>query len=159
MAAAIDNHAWTLRSTLGHPVVLFFFCGCNECHHVASSWADLTRSGVLRSAPFTAARSATPVIAVVYSGDVTDLEAFSAQTGLTGVVLIPDPEMKLTNLYRVGPCPRVFVLDQKGVLRYTNSGTDDAPQGGHEDLIVARALTALRACVQPAAHGQAKAGR
>ena len=158
-AVDVNGHNWTLRADLGRPVVLFFFCGCRECHNLSSSWAGLMTAGVLKAAPFSTARAASPVTVIVYSGDAAELKAFAKETGLPDdVVLIPDPSMKWTNAYGVDPCPRVFVLDQKGALRYTNNGAADAPQGGHEDVIVARALSALRGCVTVActSHGLAR---
>jgi len=80
--------------------------------------AGLLRAGVLKAAPFSTARAASPATVIVYSGDADELKAFAKATGVPdGVVLIPDPSMKWTNAYGVDPCPPVFVLDQKGELR------------------------------------------
>ena len=130
----------------GHPAVLFFFCGCPACQKCARSWATYLRSGVLKSSPFHPTAKEYPETVVVYSGDATAVKQFARQTGLTGphVTLLTDTDMAATHKYGVDPCPRVFVTDRLGSIKYTNNGADDAPQKNDESVIVARALTWLR---------------
>ena len=92
---------------------------------------------------------ATPQTLIVFSGDVETARAFAAAVGLDSkqTVLLPDPDMQVTRAYQAVPCPRVFVLDALGRVRYTNAHADDAPQKAPALAIVSRAFDALRACV------------
>jgi hypothetical protein len=61
-------------------------------------------------------------------------------------VVLPDPQRSVTlPLYQAEPCPRIFVVDSKGVLRYTNDHADDAPRKAPALVITSRTLQALRA--------------
>ena len=112
-------------------------------------WGRFQRSGSLR--PQTALPTVAPLPAtlVVFSGNAAAARAFAAETGLdpAQTVLLPDPTMRVTtDLYHADPCPRLFVLDGRGVLRYTNNHKDDAAREVPEMVIASRALDALRAC-------------
>jgi peroxiredoxin len=134
---------WSLADLRGKPVALFFYCGCESCRQCALEWARTQRSGVLAARPFKA--PALPVTVVVNTTDAEGIGLFAKRTGLaSGTVLLPDSDERLSRLYGVSPCPRVFVLDAKGTLRYTNNSEDDAPQEATERIICARTLAALR---------------
>ena len=162
----VGGHQCSLSEYRGRPVVLFFFCGCSWCHRCAALWSQFQRSGVLAPAATspspsqslsTVPASAPPLSLVVFSGDSASVREFAQQTGLDPkqTVLLPDPDMRVTTLYQVDPCPRTFVVDPQGRLRYTNNHQDDAPQKASEIVIASRALDALRSCT-PAALPSAK---
>jgi cytochrome c biogenesis protein CcmG/thiol:disulfide interchange protein DsbE len=140
----------------GRPVVLFFFCGCVPCHACAELWAQAQGS-----------ESPVPVTVVVYSGDGASVNAFAHQTGLRPgpATLLTDPDDHVGALYHVSLCPRVFVLDAQGRIRYTNNAPGTNPQTMPTVTIVSQALTALRRAERAAeAHSRkppagAKAGK
>jgi len=130
----------------GRRIALFFFCGCSWCYDVATEWARLQRGGVLAAEGRSGEKA--PISVVVYSGlDPAASRTLAAGAGLdpAQTVLLPEPDMRVTEkVYRAEPCPRVFVVDGRGVVRYTNTGKDDAPREAPAELIAARALDALR---------------
>lgn len=140
-AADTSGRAWKPSDAAGRKLTLFFFCGCDACHRVARQWAALQGQGVVDQADAKRA----PLTVVVFAGDASAARAFAGQTRLSAKTrLIADPDMTFSGLYRSQVCPRVFVVDPSGEIRYTNDSTDDAPQQHDEDRIVLKALKALR---------------
>lgn len=144
-----QGHKRSLADFRGHPVALFFFCGCKWCHECADAWGQLQRGDAL-AVPASGGKSSVkdmPRTVVVFQGDAESVRAFATQTGLdtAQTVLLPDPNIEVTMRYQALPCPRVYVLDKQGILRYTNNHADDAPQKAPALAIVSRAVEALRA--------------
>ncbi len=137
-----NHHVHTLAEFNGKPVVIFFFCGCPWCHQCATDWANFQRGKVLPAA----SPGHGGVTLVVFSAPVAEVCEFAQQTGLDAetTILLPDSDMRVTNIYHAAICPRVFVLDAKGRIQYTNNHTDDIPRQAESTLIVSRALIALR---------------
>lgn len=156
-----DGKPQRLTQYRGRPVALFFFCGCEWCARCAKMWGQFQRSGVLKAKILPAGRAANasaspanPTTLIVFSGDGAAAHAFAQQQGmdLTQTVLLPDISMQVTQtLYHAEPCPRVFVVDPQGFVRYTNDHPDDAARKSSEVVIVSRALDAVRSrpLVQP----------
>jgi len=139
----VSGRAWRPSDASGRAVALFFFCGCDACHRVARAWAGYQRAGVVAQAAKPG--SEPPITVAVFAGDSQAARLFAAQTCLTGnVVLIADPGMKATELYQAQRCPRVFVINSRGAVRYTNNSADDAPQGHNEQRIAFKVLQSLR---------------
>jgi peroxiredoxin len=140
--ADVEVKKRSLAEFRGRRVVLFFFCGCSWCAEVAKEWGLLQRGGALEEKGGKA-----PITVVVYEGDAEPLRALAASAGLdpAQTALLPDPERTVARTYHAEPCPRVFVLDSKGVIRYTNSGKDDAPRKVLAIAIVSNTVDALRA--------------
>lgn len=138
----------------GRPITLFFFCGCQWCHECGQAWSQLQRSGALPQPGATSGKQGdssierSPLTLVVFQGDAEAACGFAAETGLDlkQTVLLPDPNLAVTQTYRALPCPRAFVLDGQGLVRYTNNHADDAPQKAPALAIVSRVVDALRAC-------------
>ena len=136
----VRGRSRTLASFRGHPVALFFFCGCPRCHAVAEVWAQAQGDLGTGGPP--------PYTVIVFSDTAPAAKAFATGTGLTvgpppsGVTLLTDATLRVTDRYGVSPCPRVFVLDAAGRIRDTNPDPD-APALA----IVSRALSALRRAV------------
>lgn len=147
----VEKKKRTLAEFKGRRVALFFFCGCSWCADIAREWAALQRNGALAEQRGGKGRYAPepPATVIVYSElNAATCRELSRIYGLdlARTVLLPDLEMRVTqSLYRAEPCPRVFVLDAKGVLRYTNDHSDDTPRKAPALAIVSRALEALRA--------------
>ena len=149
----------SLSQYRGRPVALFFFCGCSWCTECAEEWGPLQRGGALPAAP---APAKPPITLVVYSGDNTALRYSAARWGLDKdkTVLLPDPGMRVTKVYKADPCPRVFILDGEGVVRYTNDHKDDRPREAPALVIVSRTIDALRSAAaagRPSGKGKARA--
>ena len=132
-----------LTSFKGRSLVLCFFCGCNACADVALQWAQLQRGKALPKDALTL---------VVYQGSAEEVKALARRCALdlAQTILLPDADRKVTDaLYHADPCPRLLVIDPKGILRYANTGPDDKPQEAPAAIIVAKALDALNRCVPP----------
>lgn len=154
-----DGHHRSLAEFRGRPVTLFFFCGCPWCARCAETWGKFQGGGVL---PAGSKDTATPITLVVFSGDAAAARAFATQVGLdlSQTVLLPDPTMRVTQgLYHAEPCPRLFVLDAQGRVRYTNNHKDDAPRSAPALALCSRALDALRTCLLPATPQGTRQGR
>lgn len=130
-----------LASFKGRPLVLCFFCGCNACADVALQWAQLQRGKALPKDALTL---------IVYQGSAEEVKALARRSALdpTQTILLPDADRKVTDaLYHADPCPRLLVIDPKGILRYANTNPDDKPQEAPAAIIVAKALDALTKCL------------
>jgi peroxiredoxin len=140
--ADVEEKKRSLAEFRGRRVALFFFCGCSRCAEVAKQWGPLQRGGALVGKGGTG-----PITVVVYEGGAEPLRALATSAGLdpAQTALLPDPERSVARTYQAEPCPRVFVLDSKGVIRYTNSGKDDAPRNVPAIAIVSNTVDALRA--------------
>lgn len=128
----------------GRSVTLCFYCGCEWCHECARLWGTLQRSGAL---PGNAGKMA-PKTLIVFLGDADGARAFAAATGLdtTQTVFLTDSKLSVASRYKALPCPRLFVLDARGTIRYVNDHVDDAPQKAPAATIITRAVDALRQC-------------
>ena len=139
---------------------MFFYCGCGWCYRSAQSWSTIQRSGTLghltppsghNSTPpvlsNTLPATAAPLTLVVYTGDAAEVREFAGRTqlDLKQTVLLPDSDEKVTTLYQADPCPRVFVVDAGGSIRYTNNEQGKESYKIPAPLIAARTVDALRA--------------
>lgn len=137
-----------LTSWRGHPVTLFFFCGCSECLAVAKGWAQLQRNGTLTrkglgtGAVPPSAKSQkgaavpvpeVPVTMIVYSGDASGAKSLATRAGLDmesgKTIVLIDPALRVTDsLYHVESCPRAFVLNSSGAIQFTNNSADNSAE-------------------------------
>ncbi|HEX5323361.1 MAG TPA: redoxin domain-containing protein [Capsulimonadaceae bacterium] len=151
--AGADGKQHQLSDYRGRPVVLFFYCGCQWCQQCAQAWGQMQRGGGLAPEPTnTKPGQPGPITLVVFAGDAPSVRGFADQEGLdpAQTVLLPDEEMHVTlDAYHAEPCPRVFVLDGKGIVRYTNNHKDDAPRKAPALAIVSHVIDAVRACERP----------
>lgn len=141
----------SLREFRQKPVALFFFCGCDPCHRFASLWAQAS----LDCYPFSqlGSRTASPVqfisplpTLIVYSGDGASAHAFMAEAGLNPqtTTLLLDPKEQVADTYNVTLCPRVFLIDPTGQVRYTNNERGTDPQITSAVVAVSRVLAIAR---------------
>ena len=102
----------------------------------------MERSGVLVASK---TKDAGLLTVVVFLGDAADAQAFAAATGLdpAQTVFLLDPASATAVTFGALPCPRLFALDPKGVIRYVNAQADDAPPQAPAALLVSRLLAGL----------------
>jgi hypothetical protein len=134
----------TLFAFRGRPVALFFFCGCESCYATAREWATALPSvnTVKKGNP----RPQTIITYTEMSAKSARSLARSASLSDKDAVFLLDSDAKIArDRYHAEPCPRVFVLDARGVLRYTNEHEEDAPRVASASLLVAKTVSALRA--------------
>ena len=146
--ADVSGKKRPLASFRGRPLILCFFCGCNACADVALQWAQLQRGKALPK---------DALILIVYQGSAEEVKALARRSALdpAQTVLLPDSGGKVSNvLYHADTCPRLLVIDPKGILRYANTNPDDKPQEAPAALIVAKALDALSKCSVPSKPGK-----
>lgn len=148
----------TLAEYRGRSVVILFACGCQWCHDFGLEWGQMQRTGVLADAvtppdPIASplAPEKTPLTLVVYMGDAMQTRLFAQAAGLDlkQTVLFPDPDLKITRQYRAMPCPRLYVLESKGRLRYVNRHADDIPRKASATVLVSKAVDGLRRTLLP----------
>ena len=129
-----QGRSFSLAAMRGHATALFFFCGCPWCADVARAWGQAQRKGAI------------PTV-IVFAGSGAETKGFAVRNGLDlkHTTLLPDPDSKLTEgLYKLNACPRAFVLDPAGLIRYTNDHADDQPRVAPAKTIVLRTFQALR---------------
>jgi hypothetical protein len=152
----VEGTSHTLAEYRGRSLVILFACGCQWCHAFGTEWAQMQRSGVLLDAvgqneSGAPAPSRPPLTLVVYMGEAAAARAYAASEGLDleQTVLLTDADYKVTRQYHALPCPRLYVLDDKGLLRYVNHHADDAPQKAAASLLVAKTIDGLRRTTLP----------
>jgi peroxiredoxin len=143
----LEGKPFLLASQKKQPSVLFFFCGCAACWDVATEWNRLQRSGTLRQQT---PRLQTSIIVYV-DMSLTSAKAMAQEMNWdrAQATLILDAKNRVRGLYKAEPCPRVFLADDKKILRYSNTHTYDAPQKAPASAIVAFTLDALKKVASP----------
>ena len=141
----VNSESRSLIAYRGRPVTLFFFCGCSWCSEVAKRWGQEQRNSVLT---FFRPAHTPPVTLVVFSGSGEEAQEFARQNGLDTKQsdLLPDPTMRVVRQYAAQSCPRVFVVDAKGYICYTNNYSDGASHKATVAATVAHTLDALQKC-------------
>ena len=118
-----------LAGLKGRPVIINFFCGCNFCSIVGEEWVK-NKDKV----------GDTPVLAIAinhWTYKPTMVRHFRKKTGWPWPVLA-DLQSRVTTEYNAVTCPRVFVVDGRGIIRYAS-----AEGASEEKQIIAEALAAL----------------
>jgi len=145
----IDAHGLSVSSIKlhDHPVPLFFFCGCSWCRRYAQEWGFYQHTTAHQIRASEQKRILPAEAVIIFSGDVASARDFARDTNLdpAQTVLLPDPHMTVTGDYSADPCPRVFVLDKKGIVRYTNNHLDDDPHMASPQAITSHVRDALSA--------------
>jgi peroxiredoxin len=118
-----------LKELRGRPVILAFFCRCGRCHAVAKQMARTPQ--LAKRAQIYAIFGDT---ALLQPGEEN---AFRESTGFRAPFLV-DPENDVEFLYDSTECPRLWVIDESGIVRYTNPTAGTPP-----NRIVADAMSAL----------------
>jgi peroxiredoxin len=147
------------------PVILCFFCNCGLCHAVAT---ELAAASDLRDPASPGARA--QIVVVTHDPSVLE-ESFRRETGLPGVYLNDTPPM-VAPLYASEACPRCWLIDEQGIVRYVNKEqqmpakalvtrlravlAEPRPKVKPQDLSALR--PPLPASVSPSAHPQLGTG-
>jgi peroxiredoxin len=126
-----EGHSIRLADLKGKPVIVNFYCGCSFCGMVGKEWVR-NRDKV----------GDTAIVAVMtnhWTYAPLAVRDYRKQTGWPWPILA-DLESETARNYNALTCPRLFVIDGQGIIRYTNSdGVSD------EQRLVAEALAAARA--------------
>lgn len=141
--ADVEGRLHSLADGKGHNCVVYFFCGCERCQSCARAWGGIQQNGALPSD----ASGKPPLSLIVFAGDANATRAFAAASGLDAKrnFLLPDADLRVTTDYKAAECPRAFVIDGDGYIRYTNNHADDAPRSAPALVIVSNVVGALRA--------------
>jgi peroxiredoxin len=124
------------------PVLLCFFCRCPLCRTMA---AKIARTKALTDG--------TQVVVVASDAAVTDSDEFQRDTGLQATYLSDSPPIVGVR-YRSEACPRVWLIDADGVLRYGSANNLVAA-----DTVVAALVAANARRTAPAAVPKRQARR
>ena len=112
----------------GKPVIVNFYCGCNFCSIVGREWAK-NKDKVGDAA----------ILAVMtnhWSYNPPAVREFRQRTGWSWPVLA-DMDSQIATSFNALTCPRVFVIDAHGVIRYASAEGDS-----DEKKLIADALAA-----------------
>lgn len=145
--SSLEGKPFTLTAQRGQPTALFFFCGCAACWEVAKEWTNLQRSGVLTQPAVRLQK--TVVIYVDLSLKAAQDLAEAMAWDKPRTILLLDKDNTLRDRFQAEPCPRVFIADDRLILRYTNTHSYDAPQKAPAAAIVAFTLDALKKLPPP----------
>jgi peroxiredoxin len=128
--ASTGNEMVQLSLLRGQPVILTFFCRCGLCHAVAK---EMARTPELAHARIYA------IFGDYSIGQPQDEKEFRESTGFQSPFLI-DLASEVGLQYDSTHCPRVWVVDKNGIVRYVNASQTAPPE-----QIVAGAVKALAA--------------
>jgi peroxiredoxin len=112
----------SLRSAdlIGKPIILNFFCGCSFCSIVGKEWVknkDKVGDAVLVS-----------VLSSHWTYSPAAVRDYRQKTGWTWPVLA-DMQRQTANQFNALTCPRLFVIDRQGIIRYASAeGASDEKQ-------------------------------
>jgi peroxiredoxin len=144
----VENKTQALKEQRGKPVVVLFFCPCDYCKPVAKLYAEAQNGGALakelKENQITAPEH--PQTLVVFAGETDLTREFGevASFDKMQTALLADYKLRTARLYDAIPCPRAFVLDAKGVLRYTNTEAGRHPHKVPATTIVSRLVSAVQ---------------
>jgi peroxiredoxin len=116
------------------PVLLCFFCRCPLCRTMATKIAQTK-----------ALADGTQVVVVASDAAVTDSDEFRQETGLQATYLSDSPPV-VGLRYRSEACPRCWLIDAAGVIRYSHANNLVAA-----DTVIAGLLAATARWAPPAA--------
>lgn len=136
----VHGHRRSLVDFRERPFLLFFWCGCSRCHAWAETWSRHLETAYPPGTPL-------PRTVVGYQGEAAQARIFAARHRLDRFsVLIPDPRAQLAERLGGIPCPRLLVVDGRGICRYRlPEGATPAPTGA---LTLDPVLRALRDCAE-----------
>jgi peroxiredoxin len=131
MLAVGEKRSIRSADLLGKPVIINFYCGCNFCSIVGEEWVkNKDKVGDV------------PVLAVMsnhWNYSPSAVKQYRARTGWPWPILA-DIGSQTTTLFNAHTCPKLFVLDHQGIIRFA-SGEGAAD----EKALVAAAVAAVEA--------------
>ncbi|MCS6775156.1 MAG: redoxin domain-containing protein [Chloroherpetonaceae bacterium] len=147
-APDVEGNTRTIGQWRGRPLVILFFCSCDACRPVAQLWGEAQATDALRPASGavapTSSQKTAPETLVFFAGDVEATRKFAGSVGLdpAQTILFPDYTFRTARRYNAIPCPRIFVVDRQGIVRYTNNEAGGKPDETPAPVLVSRAITA-----------------
>jgi peroxiredoxin len=121
-----EGKAVSLHQFRGKRVLLNFFCGCSFCRGVAMAWNGLLKEKEIR-----------PTRVLVVASFKPDYDKqFRIESGYNGPILYDTQKREVADTYESRVCPRVWVLDEKGKILYTNPSPAQVPPGPHTEIAV-----------------------
>src|SRR5262245_11511510 len=131
LLAVGEGHSVRSADLLGKPVILNFYCGCNFCSTVGREWVknkDKVGDAVVLAVMINHWNYAPEAI-----------RTYRQKTGWSWPVLA-DMQCETADKYNALTCPRLFVIDRRGIIRHASAeGASD------EKKLVADALAAAHA--------------
>jgi peroxiredoxin len=118
----------SLHQYRGKRVLLNFFCGCSFCRGVAMSWGRMLSMEAKQLKP-------TETLAVASFKPDYDKQ-FRQESGWKGKIVYESGPRAVATKYDSRICPRVWVLDEKGRILYTNPSPLEAPPGPELEFAV-----------------------
>jgi peroxiredoxin len=126
-----EGHSLRLADLKRKTVIVNFYCGCTFCGLVGKEW--------VRNRDKVGDAAVVAVMTNHWTYAPAAVRDFRKQTGWSWPILA-DLESETARNYNALTCPRLFVIDGQGIIRYTNSaGVSDEKQ------LVAEALAAAHA--------------
>lgn len=125
----------SLSEMSGRPVVLIFNCGCKLCR-------DFDRCYAAGAAGLPEARTIT-VVTNPWAFQGERGAAFRRGTGFRWP-LLSDSDGRVAAEYRSAECPRVWLIDRRGVVRYRNLTNLDPPRAIMRQLVEAYRKSSAR---------------
>jgi peroxiredoxin len=115
----------SLRSLCGRPVLLIFSCGCNKCKRLGKMIADA--SSMLTEA--------MPIVIAMNPWGYAESRArqYRRETGFRWPILV-DNGIQTSVTYNSTECPRVWLIDREGIIRYCSEHSGERPERIVSDL-------------------------
>lgn len=146
----IDGKRRSAADLTASSVVVFFFCGCPQCHAVAGAWAQAEAAD--ESGPQNVLRRVLTLVS--FDGSPNEARQFESDTGLVDLnpkpIVATDPDDRLRERFGIVSCPQVYVFGGGGKLAYSTRSIADTQTASPID-IVSHALSAARGEVLRAA--------
>jgi peroxiredoxin len=121
-----DGKEMSLHQFRGKRVILNFFCGCSFCRGVAMAWNSLLKE-----------KDVLPTRTLVVASFGQDYDKqFRIESAYNGPILYDTKSRDVAQKYDSRICPRVWVLDEKGKILYTNPSPAQLPPGPHTEMAV-----------------------
>jgi hypothetical protein len=142
----INGKKRSLSDYHGHPIILFFFCGCDACEACAEGWAQLQQTHVL---PQGTKQHPSPITLVIYSGSAEEAKGLAVKSGLnvSETLFLLDPDQRVTEIqYHAASCPHVFVARGSGEVCYSSNVQDLVSGPSRVPQMLAHAVTGLKGC-------------
>lgn len=141
-ATTLNGRSITEASFRGKTNVFFVFCSCIECRRVAEDWTSIRNKGTLSGAGFKS-KIGPAQATVVYIGERAEAAKFAKDFALSPSATVADPDALIARTYRAMPCPTVYLVDPKGIVRYASKEIA-GELVSDSDILVGQTLSALR---------------
>lgn len=118
----------SLYDLRGRPAVLIFSCGCTSCYNCALALAAIAPR----------LKGVQPIGIMMNPGTYAPARVrdFREATGFRWPLLM-DSNARTTLEYHSSECPRVWLIDRAGTIRYCNRSSSETPDQIAQELMVA----------------------